>query len=515
MRVEVLAESEQSIAREKNDEVAQARAAIERAEQQLADRDAALQSKQQELEQLLGAEQSKAQAALEEAQRSLAAATEQREQIEAELRSVREDEAVRDELLSSSEQEREDLRKQLEDVSGERQRLSEDLDSLRGTLEQSTSEKSEAESRIRELEESLQALRDGELSELRDQLTTADRERSELSEALESAQQRHSLEVIDLQDRLALAEQEKEQMSAALEAKDQLLQSAEHGLTSLELEDDIEDDDIELEIDRSGGIEEEIEAQPDAEEATVEEVSDEIVLLDLEPFVTSAAERLNETGHRVMPLKPEPDSATELAQASFACAAINLAAPAAWPTLRKMRNGAGVPHTPMVAYALNENAEKGFWLGPVDFVTLPIDDTDMRKLLSTMVPNVRRVIAMSHDFDVMEAVRTQLTDGRISTAVVLDGRQVLDLVPTVKPQAAILHMSPNCTDVFRAVAGLRSQEETKDIPILFLLDHEAQPREESFVTAGIRMLSGRGSLLPDALPGSLVSALNGLQNAAE
>ncbi len=515
MRVDVLAENEQTLAREKNEQVSQLRAELERSQKQLADRDTVLDSKQQELEDVLNHERAKAEAALEAAQRELEQANQQRQTIESELRSLREDEAARDELLSAAEQEQQALRDQLESVSGERQRLGEDFERIRGQLEESTSKKTEAESRIAELEESLRALRDGELPEVREQLEALTRERSELSEALEAAQQRHSLEVVDLQDQLALAQQEKDQMSQVLQEKDQLLQSAEHDLTTLELEDDLDDDDFTLEIDRSDGSESDDASQPSTQAASSPAESDEIVLLDLEPFVTSAAQLLSETGHRVMSMKPEPESATELAALTFACAAINLAAPAAWPTLRKMRNGAGVPHTPMVAYALNENAEKGFWLGPVDFVTLPIGETDMRKLLGDMVPNLRRVIAMSHDFDVMEEVRAQLTDGRVSTAVVFDGRQVLDLVPTVKPQAAILHMSPNCTDVFRAVAGLRSQEETREIPILFLLDHEALPREESFVTAGIRMLSGRGTLLPDNLPSSLATALDGFQNAAE
>ena len=92
----------------------------------------------------------------------------------------------------------------------------------------------------------------------------------------------------------------------------------------------------------------------------------------------------------------------------------------------------------------------------------------------------------------------------------LDGRQALDLVPTIRPEAAVLHLSPSCADVFRAIAGLRSAEITRDIPIVFLLDAEAQPREEAFLTAGLRMLTGRGDLVPDGLVDSLASAFDDL-----
>jgi CheY-like chemotaxis protein len=196
-----------------------------------------------------------------------------------------------------------------------------------------------------------------------------------------------------------------------------------------------------------------------------------------------------------------------LSERAVCCAAINLAVPTSWQTLRGMRNGRGVPKMPLLAYALSEDAPKGFWLGPVDFLTLPLEKTELRHLLSSLVPRIKRVLAMSNDIDVMSDVRNALTDSGISTAVVLDGRQALDLLPTVRPEAAILHLSPTCTDVFRTIAGLRSAEQSRDIPILFLMDQEIQPREEAFLIGGIRMLSGRGNLLPSDLVDTLASAL--------
>lgn len=513
MRIEVLAEGEQNLSREKNQELAQVRSEAEGLRAQVQEREAVLQRREQEFEDSLGTERRRAEAGLEEARGELARVCEHRERLENELRAIKADETARDELLSTAEQEQMSLGARLAEVTAERERLSADLERVLGELQRSMAEKGAAEGRIAELEEGLRSLREGDLAAMRSELESVTQIRVDLEEALVSAQDRHTLELVDLQDQLGLAHRERDQMSQSLAEREQLLQSAEHDLTKLDLDDVGEDDDLALEIERSGGTDlADAPAASDVPSVNIA-VVDEIVLLDVEASINVAVQQLSEIGHRVTRLNPEPESTGAMAQTAFACAAINLAAPAAWSTLRKMRNGSGVPHTPMIAYALSENAQKGFWLGPVDFVTLPIGDTDLRKLISNMAPNLRRVIAMSHDFDVMEQVRAQLTVGRISTAVVLDGRQALDLVPTVKPQAAVLHMSPNCTDVFRAVAGLRAREETRNIPILFLLDHEAQPREEAFVTAGIRMLSGRGTLVPDNLPASLITALNGFQTA--
>jgi len=223
-------------------------------------------------------------------------------------------------------------------------------------------------------------------------------------------------------------------------------------------------------------------------------------------MAATAARQLAEFGHRVSALDPTPAASDALKARSVACAAVNLAAPQAWTLLRHMRNGSGIARMPLIAYALAADAARGFWLGSVDFALLPVAQCDLAAMLNRLVPKVKRVIAMSNDIDVMSDVRTQLTTASVSTAVVLDGRQALDLVPTIRPEAAVLHLSPSCADVFRAIAGLRSAEITRDIPIIFLLDGEAQPREEAFLTAGLKVLSGRGSLAPEGLVDSLASA---------
>jgi len=182
--------------------------------------------------------------------------------------------------------------------------------------------------------------------------------------------------------------------------------------------------------------------------------------------------------------------------------------------VRHLRNGSGIPTMPLVAYALADQAPKGFWLGPVDFAILPAAQADLSAILGRMAPKLKRIIAMSNDIDVMSDVRTQLSSAGISTAVVLDGRQALDLVPTIRPEAAVLHLSPSCADVFRAVAGLRGAEISREIPILFLLDAIAQPREAAFLAAGVRTLTVRGGLAPDMLVDSLASAFEVFQGSA-
>jgi CheY-like chemotaxis protein len=239
--------------------------------------------------------------------------------------------------------------------------------------------------------------------------------------------------------------------------------------------------------------------------------TEELLILEIGEGAADLARRLGEFGHLATAMTPDAAVGAQISGRHFAHAAINLCAPAAWQTLRSIRQAGAQPDLSFIGYALPANATSGFWLGLVDFAVLPFAEGCLQQMLSRIAPRVRRVIAMSNDIDVMGDVRGQLSGKGISTAVVLDGRQALDLVPTVRPEAAVLHLSHRCTDVFRAVAGLRGNDASKNIPILFLLDPAEQPQDEAFFAAGLRMLTTRGTFKSAELVNSLATTLDSVR----
>ncbi len=364
----------------------------------------------------------------------------------------------------------------------------------------------------------LRTLRDETLASTAARLATVDSARDQLEKALAAERDRHAAEIASLQNemvrlreelagQLAAAEQayeaECERLSQALAEKDLLLQSAEDGIGLIGIPAG-GDAESELTIDRSSapldGTDLEVD---DVEDLIAEAGADNVVFFDDRALIEEAERHLLQFGHHVTTVAPTAAAPTELGDRRMTCAAINLAVPTAWSALRALKADPKRTRTAVVAYALTADAPAGFSFGLVDFLLLPVDKT-LGESLFRLAPRIKRVLAMSNDIDVMSDVRTQLTGAGVSTAVVLDGRQALDLVPTVRPEAAILHLSPSCVDVFRAVQGLRNAEISRDIPILFLLDATAQPREEAFLSAGVRMLSSRGNLQADQL-GAVVS----------
>lgn len=512
-RVESLAAGGQTLERERQAAVAGAERRVAELEAEIGRLSAALDATRSGAADELTRTRHDAESVLDRLRVELAETARARDELQRALASAQQESAGQQRALAEMSAERARLETLAEQLSGERKELGARLDATGQDARSAAEARAAAEQRTAALDAELRALRDTELVAAREALA-AEREARRASDAeAAAASARQAEELAALRDELTAARQTQERLAQQLAEKDLLLQSAEEDLGALDLvaDADVDDDDTVLAIERDAAPERELSDESDLitdVEAAV--VTGELILLDGDASAALAARKLAEFGHRVSALAPSSEAADGLKQRSVAAAAVNLVAPGAWSTLRHLRNGSGIPRMPLVAYALAESANKGFWLGPVDFAILPVAQLELAPLLNRLVPRVKRVLAMSNDIDVMSDVRTQLTGAGVSTAVVLDGRQALDLVPTIRPEAAVLHLSPSCVDVFRAIAGLRAADSARDIPILFLLDEEAQPREEAFLTAGVRMLTGRGALQPEALVDALASAFDGL-----
>jgi CheY-like chemotaxis protein len=204
---------------------------------------------------------------------------------------------------------------------------------------------------------------------------------------------------------------------------------------------------------------------------------------------------LAEGGYEVVACEPTEAAVDELATRRLGGIAINvMAGPDGWGLVRKLRDQPSTRSVPMLLYAKNaENS--GFCFGPTDCIVWPSEPQSLLDALARLAPRAKRILAMSTDIDVVGAVRDQLTGAGLSAAVMLDGKQALDLLPSVRPDAVVLHLSASCVDVFRTIAGLRSNGNAT-LPVLFLIDREPSTRDSSFLSGGVRTLANKGTFGP-------------------
>ncbi|MBI4518555.1 MAG: hypothetical protein HY699_22380 [Deltaproteobacteria bacterium] len=203
-------------------------------------------------------------------------------------------------------------------------------------------------------------------------------------------------------------------------------------------------------------------------------------------------------GWNAVGCEPTEAAVTALAGKRLGAVAVNVMSGSnGWQLVRALRAHADTEGVPLLLYA-RASEKAGFCFGPSDCVLWPNEPQRLLDALARLAPRAKRVLAMSADIDVVAGVREQLTGAGLSAAVTLDGKQALDLLPSVRPDAIVLHLSPNSVDVFRTIAGLRSNGSAA-LPVVLIMDREPSNRDGNFLTGGSRTLANKATFNPTAV----------------
>jgi PleD family two-component response regulator len=262
-------------------------------------------------------------------------------------------------------------------------------------------------------------------------------------------------------------------------------------------------DEVAEEITEDDAIEEPVSSEEE-EEAAI----GELVLLDVGPRGDEAQGVLERAGFDVTRAAVNETTVDELALRKVSCVLLNLAAgPSAWQLLKQLRERAATRDVPVLAYVMLPQAQKGFCFGRADFGVWPMDAPHIVERLTHLRPKLKRLLAVSADVDTTGHIREPLAKEGISTSIVLDGKQALELAGIVAPEAALMHLSPSCPACARAVAGLRAADATRDLPLLVLLDRNPA-REEAFCAGILRDVTAKPNFAFANLPGELSALLS-------
>jgi DNA-binding response OmpR family regulator len=227
----------------------------------------------------------------------------------------------------------------------------------------------------------------------------------------------------------------------------------------------------------------------------------ELVLIDQGALCDQACAALHDAGFEMTAFAPGEATVDELSRRKLKCIMVNLGGgSAAWRTLKMLRERAGTRNVPILAYAMAAEPSMGFCFGRVDFSLWPLDPGRMIERLGRLRPKLERLLIVSTDVEGMGRLVEPLARAKISTSIVLDAKQALDFAAMVDPDAAVVHLSPNCPSGARAIASLRANESTRDLPLLVLLDAASTGNDEAFLVNAARLLVGKPAFQFSRLP---------------
>jgi len=405
--------------------------------------------------------------------------------------------AERAELLARLEQEQARLQEQLAQLASERRRVEELLAEQQQALEQQRNVAAELRQQIEQLQVEKLAV-EGERLELAETLAEARGKLQELEAKLEERERA-----------LAQAEQERRELLEALRVAQEAAsrsvltngQAKRAGVLTVEPKA------LEQSAAREWKTGDASPPEAAAGGTARAEAVRELVLLDAGRRAEEASAALRAAGFEVRPMPPNEESLHQLPPESIGCALVNLGAgPLAWKSLLRLRAEERWRAWRVLAYVMPPSGDKGFCFGRAEFDLWPMDAERLLANLTWLRPKIKKLLAVSSDVDGMNRLREPLTRAGISTSIVLDGKQALEFTSIVSPEAAVLHLSPATSGVGRAIATLRQQEATAELPLLLVLDPSPN-REEHFYASTVRELLFKGTFTFKDLPSALAALL--------
>ena len=169
-----------------------------------------------------------------------------------------------------------------------------------------------------------------------------------------------------------------------------------------------------------------------------------------------------------------------------------------WEVLRRVKADDHLRDIPAIIVTVVDEREVGLALGAVDYFLKPVDRQALLDRLSryTFTSKVKksrvRVLIVDDDAATRETVGAALRQEGFEVVTAAGGREAVDLARADAIDLVLCDLVMPDLDGFGVVAALKSDEKTRDTPILILTGHELTPAEKAALNGNILGVVGKG-----------------------
>jgi CheY-like chemotaxis protein/anti-sigma regulatory factor (Ser/Thr protein kinase) len=169
-----------------------------------------------------------------------------------------------------------------------------------------------------------------------------------------------------------------------------------------------------------------------------------------------------------------------------------------WELLRQLKEDPGLRSVPVVIVTVLDEREVGLALGAVDYFLKPVDRQALLACLArlTLTTKVKqrevRVLVADDDPATIDMLDATLRKEGFQVLAAAGGREAVRLAQQGPIDMVICDLLMPDLDGFGVVSALKSDERTKNVPILILTGHELTAEEKESLNGKILGIVGKG-----------------------
>jgi signal transduction histidine kinase len=260
--------------------------------------------------------------------------------------------------------------------------------------------------------------------------------------------------------------------------------------------------------------------QPDAESQSQQERL--AIVVERDPLMCNLlALHLRQAGYTPLPRYGESSVLTLARDASPDFIALDIA-PFDVEGLRLLSGLKSHPKTksiPVVAMSRQEGGLSGLAIGVADLLVKPLRRDDLRRLMRRLGPGSGqnepiKVVLVDADPTTAIAVREVMAAPHCTLVTAQEAEEALELAHREKPDVILVDPAVSDLAGLELIQRLRSDPETRDIPIIGLAPGEPAPEEQARLGQEVRALAARASVEAAALAAEIVR-LRGMVSTSE
>ncbi len=171
-----------------------------------------------------------------------------------------------------------------------------------------------------------------------------------------------------------------------------------------------------------------------------------------------------------------------------------------WSVLTQLKNDPALSHIPVIMATMLQDRPMGFALGASDFLTKPVDPARLRNILSRLCGGgQRRVLIVDDDTMSRDVLRRLLEKEGIGIEEAVHGSAALEAIARERPDLILLDLMMPVMDGFGFLNILRSNPETKEIPVVVVTAKDLTEEDRARLNGSVQNVIQKGALDRESL----------------